>query len=109
MNVASADSGTERKTAAVARMLPRKTRIISPVSTRPIAPSCSRFSIEVLTNTDWSKITDVTSDLGMSSRLAYGTLDPFHHRDRIDVSALLEYRQIDRTLTVHTHDAGLDL
>ncbi len=41
MNVASADSGTERNTASVARMLPRNTRIITPVSTSPIAPSCS--------------------------------------------------------------------
>ena len=52
MNAASADSGIERNTANVARMLPRNRRIISPVSTRPIAPSCSRFSMAVLTKTD---------------------------------------------------------
>ncbi len=39
MNAASAESGIERKTAKVALMLPRKTRIITPVSTRPITPS----------------------------------------------------------------------
>ena len=41
MNVASADNGIEKNTATVARMLPRKIRIISDVSKRPIPPSCS--------------------------------------------------------------------
>ena len=50
----------------VARMLPRKTRIIMPVKTRPMAPSWIRFSIAVRTNTDWSKTTLVTICLGMS-------------------------------------------
>ena len=48
MKAASADSGIDRKTAAVARMLPRNSRTMNPVSTRPIAPSCSRFSIATL-------------------------------------------------------------
>ena len=37
MNVTSAERGIERNTAAVARMLPRKIRIISPVKISPIA------------------------------------------------------------------------
>ena len=36
MNVASAESGIEKNTATVARMLPRKTRIMSEVSNRPM-------------------------------------------------------------------------
>ena len=39
MNAASAESGMDRNTATVALMLPRKTKIITPVSTRPISPS----------------------------------------------------------------------
>ena len=52
MKVASAESGIEKNTAIVARMLPRKIRIISEVRNRPIAPSCSSVSIAVLTNCD---------------------------------------------------------
>ncbi len=37
MNVASTESGIEKKTATVARMLPRKIRIITPVSNSPNA------------------------------------------------------------------------
>ncbi len=69
MNAASADSGTERNTAAVARRLPRKSRIISPVNARPMAPSWSSVSIAVRTKTDWSKTTSVTSCLGTSSNV----------------------------------------
>ena len=57
MKVASAESGMERNTASVARRLPRKTNIIIPVSTKPMAPSWIRFSIADLTNTDWSNTT----------------------------------------------------
>ena len=42
MKAASADSGMERNTATVARMLPRNSKIIRPVRTRPIAPSCKQ-------------------------------------------------------------------
>ena len=52
MNAASAESGMEKNTAVVARMLPRKIRIITEVSKRPMAPSCSSVSIAVLTNSD---------------------------------------------------------
>ena len=67
MKAASADSGIERNTAAVARTLPRNTRIMRPVSTRPMAPSWMRFSIALRTNCDWSKTTEATSCLGTSS------------------------------------------
>jgi len=39
MNAASAESGIEKKTATVARMLPRKMRIMMEVSSNPMAPS----------------------------------------------------------------------
>ena len=52
MNVASAESGIEKNTATVARMLPRKIRIMSEVRNRPMAPSCSSVSMAVLTNSD---------------------------------------------------------
>ena len=39
--VASTEIGIEKRTATVARMLPRKIRIISEVSNRPMLPSCS--------------------------------------------------------------------
>ena len=52
MNAASAESGMEKKTASVARMLPRKIRIITDVRNSPIAPSCSSVSMAVLTKTD---------------------------------------------------------
>ena len=68
MNVASADSGIDRNTAAVARMLPRNTRIMTPVSTRPIRPSWIRFSMALRTNCDWSNTTEATSCFGTSSR-----------------------------------------
>ena len=64
MNAASADSGMERNTATVALMLPRKTRIMIPVRTRPMAPSWIRFSIAVRTKTDWSNTTFVTNCFG---------------------------------------------
>ena len=38
-NVAITESGMERNTATVARGLPRKIKIINPVSTRPMLPS----------------------------------------------------------------------
>ena len=52
MKVASAESGMEKKTATVARMLPRKIRIMSDVRNNPMAPSCSSVSIAVFTNCD---------------------------------------------------------
>src|SRR5579883_3140739 len=46
------DSGMERKTATVARKLPRNSRIIMLVSTRPIKPSCNSVLMASLTNAD---------------------------------------------------------
>ena len=67
MNMASAESGMERNTATVARMLPRKIRIRIPVSTRPIPPSCMRLSMAFLTKSDWSNTTFVISCFGTST------------------------------------------
>ena len=43
-NVARAESGIDKKTAVVARKLPRNIRIIRLVRNSPIKPSCSRGS-----------------------------------------------------------------
>ena len=50
--VASAEIGIESSTANVARMLPRKIRIIRLVSTSPMTPSCSTVFSASLTKTD---------------------------------------------------------
>ena len=76
---------------------------------RPIAPSCSRFSIAVLTKTDWSKTTLVTSDFGTSSKVGDGVLHAVDDGDGVGIAALLEHRQIDRALAVDAHDVVLDL
>src|ERR1700761_6030849 len=55
----SADRGMESSTAKVARGLPRKMRIISPVKTSPMLASFTRFLMASLTKMDWSKTTDV--------------------------------------------------
>ena len=49
---ARADNGIENKTATVARMLPRNTRIKMEVSSRPSPPSCHSVSIACFTNSD---------------------------------------------------------
>lgn len=51
-NAANADNGMDKNTAAVARTLPRNSRIIRPVRTSPMAPSLIRLWIAVFTNTD---------------------------------------------------------
>ena len=90
---------------AVARMLPRKIKIISPVSTKPMAPSCTRFSMAALTNTDWSKTTSVTSCLGTSSRLETTLFDAVDDRDGVRLAPLLQDREINRRLAVDAHFA----
>ena len=109
MNAASAESGIEKNTATVARMLPRKIRIITEVSNRPMAPSCKQrfdgglhehrliehhFGDQLFRNID---------------QLAERLFDAIHHGDGIGVAALLQHRRVDRTLAVHAHDVGLDL
>ena len=76
MKAASTLSGIEKNTASVARRLPRKTRIISDVRNRPIAPSCSSVSIAVFTNFDWSNTTRVTSCEGTSTSFASASRTP---------------------------------
>src|ERR1700734_929917 len=62
-----AESGIDSSTAKVARGLPRKTRIINPVRTRPIEASLTRFLIASLTKIDRSKTTAVFRLSGMST------------------------------------------
>src|SRR5215471_12994373 len=50
--VARAESGIEKKTATVARMLPRKIRIMSEVRNNPMPPSCSSVEMAVFTKRD---------------------------------------------------------
>ena len=52
MKAASAESGIEKKTASVARRLPRKISTMNEVSAKPIAPSCTSVSIAFLMNVD---------------------------------------------------------
>ena len=77
MKAPSTDSGMEKSTATVARMLPRKIRIMTAVRIRPSEPSWIRFSIAVRTKTDWSNTTLVTSCAGTSTRWAIAPLIPF--------------------------------
>ena len=77
MKVASAESGMEKKTASVARMLPRNIRIINEVRKSPMAPSCKRVSIAVFTKSDWSNTTRLISSFGMSTRRCTPCLMPF--------------------------------
>jgi hypothetical protein len=64
-----------------------------------MAPSWSKFSIAILTKTDWSNTTLATSFLGTST----------NYSNRVSVTALLQDRQIHRALTIHAHDVGLNL
>ena len=52
MSAVSADNGIDKKTAAVARALPRKINTITAVSSRPIPPSRNIVSIAPFTNSD---------------------------------------------------------
>ena len=76
MKAARADSGIEKNTATVARMLPRNTRIMSDVRNKPIAPSCSNVAIAVFTKTDWSNTTRVTSSFGTSNKCPIACFTP---------------------------------
>ena len=67
MNVARAERGIEKRTASVARKLPRKIRIISEVRNRPMPPSSSNVSMAVLTNFDWSNTTRLDNAFGTST------------------------------------------
>ena len=49
---AAGGNGIENKTATVARMLPRNTRIKMEVRSRPSPPSCHSVSIARFTNSD---------------------------------------------------------
>ena len=110
MNAASAESGIEKNTATVARMLPRKIRIMSEVRNRPMRA----FVQQRLDGGLHEHATDrrppcVTSCLGTSNRCSHRVLDAVHHRDGVGVAALLQHRHVDRALAVHAHDVGLDL
>ena len=75
-NAARAESGIDKNTAAVARTLPRNSRIINPVRTNPIPPSWIKLSIAVRTKIDWSNTTRVFNCFGMSTRCISASLIP---------------------------------
>ena len=87
MKAASAESGMERNTAAVARMLPRKIRIISPGQHQ----ADGAFMHQVINGRFDKHATDrrppcVTSCLGTSSRLATTLFDAVDDRDGVGVA-----------------------
>ena len=96
MKAASAESGIEKNTATVARMLPRNTRIMTDVRKSPMAPSCSSVSMAVLTKTRLIEYHAGDQCLGTSKRCSHGFFDAVHHGDRVGVAALLQHRQVDR-------------
>ena len=51
-NVASTEIGIESNTAPIARMLPRKIKIMKLVRNNPVKPSCSTVLSACRTNTD---------------------------------------------------------
>ena len=110
MKVASAESGMEKKTATVARMLPRKTRIITDVRNSPmralVQQRLDRRLHELRLVED-----DIAAPIASARRTALSTafFDAVHHGDGVRVAALLEHRQIDRPLPIHADDVGLDL
>jgi hypothetical protein len=67
-NAHSTETGTDRKTASVARMLPRKIRISRHVSTRPRLAPASTVTIAAFTNKDWSNTTFAFNPCGTSKR-----------------------------------------
>ena len=62
----------------------------------------------VFTKTDWSNTTWVTSCLGISTQMLERFLDAVNDGDGIGVAALLQNREVNGRLTVHTHDVGLN-
>ena len=58
------DSGIETQTISVERQLPRKSRIMSPVSPAAMAPSRITPLIAARTNTDWSNSWCTSSEAG---------------------------------------------
>ncbi len=110
MKAASAESGIEKNTATVARMLPEEDQNHDARSAAGrCAPSCSSVSIAVFTKTDWSNTTLRHQLLGHVEQMLHCGLDAIHHRDGVGVAALLQHRQVDRALAIHAHDVGLDL
>ena len=100
--VAQMESGMEKKTAVVARRLPRKTRIMRQVRNRPMAPfRAAAFR--------WARRTEARLDRKphrsawpgyihqMADHLAHAVYDG----DRIGIAALLHDGEIHRALPVH--------
>ena len=108
-NVASAESGIDSSTAKVARMLPRKIRIIRLVSTSPMTPSWSTVLIASFTNTDWSKATLGRQLPRHVEQVADQIADAVDDLDRVRVAALLHDRDVRRPLAVDPHDVVLHL
>ncbi len=102
-----AESGIDSSTAKVARGLPRKRRIISPVRTRPIEASLSRFLIASLTKIDWSKTTAVFRLSGISTRCLIAAFMPFTIVMVLVFAPLLEDWNVHRPLPIDANDVVL--
>ena len=76
-NAARQETGIEIRTEIVPRIEPRKIRIITAVSTRPMPPSRSTLATAIFTYCDWSKTTLATREDGMSSRCLTRSRTPF--------------------------------
>ena len=108
IKAASAERGMDKRTANVARTLPRNKRIINAVRTRPMPPSFMRFLMADLTNSDWSKTTAVLSEAGMSTRFLMAAFMPLTMVMVLLSPPLLEYGNIHRPLPIDADDVGLD-
>ena len=76
MNAASAESGMEKNTATVARMLPRKTRIMIDVSNRPMRAFVQQRLDRGLHEDRLVEDHLLTSSFGTSKRFCTASLMP---------------------------------
>ena len=107
-NAARQEIGIDSSTETVPRTEPRKIRIITAVSTRPMPPSRKTLATAVFTYCDWSNTTFATSELGNVEQFLDALADAVDDLDGVAVAALLEDGKIDRLLAVDAHDVVLD-
>ena len=106
-NVIITESGIERNTAAVARMLPRNSRIITAVRNNPMPPSRKHGGNGLLHE---KRLVENHVSLQLRRNIAQhgdGLFDAVDDRDRIGVAALLQNRRVHRFLAVDAHDVVL--
>ena len=107
-NAARQETGIEISTEIVPRIEPRKIRIITAVSTRPMPPSRSTLATAVFTYCDWSKTTLAISDWRNVQQVLDPVAHAVHDLNGVAVAALLQDRQVNRLLAVHANDVVLN-